>query len=51
MRLLVDAHLPVRLASVLADLGHDVLHTSQLPLGNGTPDIEILRAADSDAWS
>jgi predicted nuclease of predicted toxin-antitoxin system len=49
MRLLVDAQLPVRLASLLADLGHDVVHTSQLPLGNRTPDTEIVRAADSDA--
>lgn len=49
MRLLVDAQLPIRLASVLADLGHDVVHTSQLPVGNRTPDVEIVRAADSDA--
>lgn len=49
MRLLVDAQLPIRLASVLADLGHDVVHTSQLPVGNRTPDVEMVRAADSDA--
>jgi predicted nuclease of predicted toxin-antitoxin system len=37
------------LAKVLADLGHDVVHTTQLPLGNRTPDSEIVRVADRDA--
>jgi predicted nuclease of predicted toxin-antitoxin system len=49
MRLLIDAQLPMRLASALADLGHDVVHTSQLPLGNRTPDIEVARVADDEA--
>jgi len=48
MRLLIDAQLPARLSSVLAGLGHDVVHTSQLPLGNRTPDAEIVRFADSE---
>jgi len=49
MKLLIDAQLPMRLASALADLGHDVVHTSQLPLGNRTPDIEVARVADGEA--
>lgn len=48
MRLLVDAQLPIRLAAALAALGHDVVHTSQLPFGNRTPDAEIVRVADGD---
>lgn len=47
MRLMIDAQLPMRLASALADLGRDVVHTSQLPLGNRTPDIEVASFADS----
>lgn len=48
MRLLVDAQLPIRLANALGALGHDVVHTSQLPLGNRTPDAEVSRIADGD---
>lgn len=48
MRLLIDAQMPQRLANALADRGHDVIHTSELPLGNRTPDAEIIRFADSD---
>ena len=49
MRLLSDAQLPMRLASALAALGHDVVPTSQLPLGNRTQDIEVARVADDEA--
>ncbi len=48
MRLLIDAQLPTRLASALAARGHDVVHTSQLQLGNRTPDIEVARVADDE---
>lgn len=41
MRLPVDAQLPRRLASVFAAAGHDVVHTSELPSANRTPDAEI----------
>jgi predicted nuclease of predicted toxin-antitoxin system len=41
MKYLVDAHLPRRLAQYLRDLGHDVLHTRDLPYGNRTGDTEI----------
>ena len=48
MRVLVDAHLPRRLAYRLHEDGHDALHTLDLPEGNGTPDAEIARFADSE---
>ena len=46
MRLLLDAQLPKRLAGALADIGHDVIHTSELPEGNRTADAEIALVAD-----
>jgi predicted nuclease of predicted toxin-antitoxin system len=48
MRFLVDAQLPRRLAHELAARGHDALHTLDLPLGNRTPDKEILAIAVRD---
>lgn len=48
MKLLVDAQLSARLARHLAAAGHDVLHTTDLPDGNRTPDAEITRRADAD---
>ncbi|MGB8384207.1 MAG: DUF5615 family PIN-like protein [Dermatophilaceae bacterium] len=48
MRFLVDAQLPVRLVSLLADLGYDALHTSSLPGGNRTADEEVAAVADRD---
>lgn len=47
MKLLVDAQLPARLARSLIGLGHDAIHTSDLPDGNRTPDAEICRVADT----
>lgn len=47
MKFLVDAQLPRRLARWLNDIGHDAIHTLDLPNGNATPDAEIIaRAAD-----
>ena len=46
MRLLVDAQLPVPLVPLLIELGHDVVHTSELPDGNRTPDRKITRIAE-----
>lgn len=48
MKLLVDAQLPVRLAELLGDMGHDVIHTSSLPLGNRTPDAVVSSFADGE---
>lgn len=45
MRLIVDAQLPKRLARWLADHGHDVLHTLDLPEGNRTPVTDIIDLA------
>jgi predicted nuclease of predicted toxin-antitoxin system len=38
MKFLVDAHLPRRLCSMLAQHGHDAKHTLDLPAGNTTKD-------------
>jgi len=42
MKFLVDAQLPRRLAQQLAALGHDAVHTLDLPAGNRTSDADIL---------
>lgn len=46
MKFLVDAQLPRRLARQLVGLGHDALHTLDLPAGNRTADQDILKLAD-----
>lgn len=38
MKFLVDAHLPRRLCTMLAQHGHDATHTLDLPTGNATKD-------------
>lgn len=48
MRFLVDAQLPRRLANALADLGHDAIHTLDLPDRNATADREVTSVADRD---
>ena len=48
MKFLVDAKLPLRLARLLAADGHDVVHSSQLPDGNRTPDSVLALLADAD---
>ena len=48
MKFLVDAQLPRRLARQFAALGHDALHTLDLPAANRTPDAYILRLARRD---
>jgi len=45
---LIDAQLPRRLARKLRELGHDALHTLDLPGGNRTPDPEINAVAQRD---
>jgi predicted nuclease of predicted toxin-antitoxin system len=45
VNLLVDAQLPRRLAHELVRAGHDTRHTLDLPLGNRTPDDEIMTLA------
>lgn len=41
MKFLIDAQLPRRLANRLRDIGHDAVHTLDLPLKNRTPDSVI----------
>ena len=48
MKFLIDAQLPRRLARRLGSIGHDVVHTRDLPAGNRTTDGEICRLADLD---
>lgn len=48
MRFLVDAQLPARLARLFNDAGHDAVHTSALPNGNRSTDVEIAVLADSE---
>jgi predicted nuclease of predicted toxin-antitoxin system len=48
MKFVVDAQLPYRLAGALAEAGHDAIHTLDLPLGNRTPDEELLALAMRD---
>jgi predicted nuclease of predicted toxin-antitoxin system len=45
MKFVVDAQLPRRLALELAALGHDAVHTLDLPAENQTPDKEIVALA------
>lgn len=48
MRFLVDAQLPARLANRLTAVGHDAVHTSEMPNGNRSTDVEIEALAESD---
>lgn len=41
MKFIVDAHLPKSLARLLVSLGHDAIHTLDLPLKNTTGDSYI----------
>jgi predicted nuclease of predicted toxin-antitoxin system len=45
---LVDAQLPARLAQHLIAVGHDVVHSSELPNGNRTSDSVLASLADAD---
>jgi predicted nuclease of predicted toxin-antitoxin system len=45
VKFLVDAHLPKRLARLLGQLGHDAIHTLDLPEQNRTPDETIISVA------
>jgi predicted nuclease of predicted toxin-antitoxin system len=48
VRFLVDAQLPRRLADLLTHLGHDVLHTLELPEGNRTSDKCLCDLSESE---
>lgn len=48
MKFLIDAQLPRRIVPSLQRAGHGALHTLDLPLGNRTPDREIVAIANRD---
>ena len=48
MRFLVDAQLARALAAEMKALGHEAIHTTELPEGNATADEEIRRLARED---
>ena len=48
MRFVVDAQLPAKLSRLLAEAGHDSVHTSQLPEGNRTTDATLADMADDE---
>lgn len=48
MKFLVDAQLPKRFVGWLQQHGHDALHTLDLPLGNRTPDSDVVACAIGD---
>jgi len=48
MRFLLDAMLPRRLGRRLGSLGHDALHTLDLPSANRTPDREVVEIAERE---
>jgi predicted nuclease of predicted toxin-antitoxin system len=50
MKMLVDAQLPARLANHLRRQGMEVLHTSELPLGNRTTDEELKHLSLTQAY-
>lgn len=48
MKFVVDAQLPAKLSRLLAEAGHDSVHTSQLPEGNRTTDATLADLADDE---
>jgi predicted nuclease of predicted toxin-antitoxin system len=48
MRLLIDAQLPKRIARLLAEAGHDAIHTLDLPLQNRTSDADVVDVAKQE---
>jgi predicted nuclease of predicted toxin-antitoxin system len=49
MKLVLDAQLPKRLLRSLTSAGCDVVHTSDLPVGNRTPDDGVIDFADRES--
>lgn len=49
MKFIVDAQLPKRFCLWLAEVGHDAIHTLDLPHRNLTTDQEILEIAERDS--
>lgn len=49
MKFIVDAHLPKRITDIFIELGHEAIHTSDLPKGNASDDKDIISAAGNDS--
>ena len=45
MKFIIDAHLPPALCTFFEELGYESIHTSELPIGNQTPDQAIIQLA------
>jgi len=50
VKFLIDAHLPPSLRPIIESAGHEVMHTSELPEGNSTPDARIAFLCAGDDW-
>ena len=48
MRFIIDAHLPSVLAKEFSTLGYKAIHTSELPAGNASSDMNIIVEAAED---
>jgi len=48
MRFIIDAHLPRKIADKFIELGHEAIHTKDLPSGNETDDADIIKVAARD---
>lgn len=48
MRLLVDEHLSIRVARRLADIGYDIVHVTEVGLGNTDDPVIFDWAADEE---
>lgn len=49
MKFLIDAQLPLRFVQWLEQREHEARHTLELPLGNRTPDSEVIACALREA--
>ena len=49
MKFIVDAHLPKRITDIFIELGHEAIHTSELPKGNASDDKDIISAVGNDS--
>ena len=48
MRFIIDAHLPKRIAAIFRELGHEAIHTSEMPEGNASQDRAIILLAGEE---
>lgn len=48
LKFLVDAQLPFRMCAWFQDAGADAIHSSSLPNGNATTDLELIVFADAE---